>query len=533
MHVLLRDLPNENHGKQERLIIEISKTRTLYHSDQSEPYAALDLGSNSFHLVVARDLNGEVQVIDRHREMVRLAEGLDVTGHLSAAAIERALACLHRISQRLRPLPHHNVHVVGTNALRQAENSDMFIEQAEGVLGHKVEVISGREEARLIYSAVSHAIENQEESRLVIDIGGGSTELIVGQHHETRLTESLRIGCISLTERWFSDQRIAKSKYSNAIEDVRRELEVIESPYRKHGWDRVVGTSGTVQAIDTAIATFSVEGINVHTLTALQKKLCQLGRIDAIPSAWCSNDRAMSLPGGLAILQGVFDSLDIEQLEVSPWAMREGLLHDLLDRAHHEDRRELSVQSLISRFHIDRRHAEIVAATATNLFDLLFEAPNEDQEDERSLLRWAALLHEIGMHVSHAAYHRHGDYLLQHMDLPGFSLTEQKQLGRLVLGHRRSLPPINNMPHGQSLNHLCVLLRIAVLLRRNRANDALPELKLILTGDELRMSVEEEWLKHHPLTKLDLVEEESRYKHFPLKLKSDSFNGTQSGGSTF
>ena len=207
---------------------------SIYHSASNDPYAALDLGSNSFHLIVARDNAGTIQIVDRHREMVRLAEGLSDNGTLSDVAIERALDCLGRIGQRLRTLPHHNVYAVGTSALRLAANSESFIKRAEDVLGHNIRIISGREEARLIYSAVSHSIESRQDKRLVIDIGGGSTEVIAGRSFKPVLYESLQIGCINVTERRFKDGKISKHRMKRAVEDCHREFEAVENAYRRY-----------------------------------------------------------------------------------------------------------------------------------------------------------------------------------------------------------------------------------------------------------------------------------------------------------
>ena len=487
-------------------------------ADTANTYAALDLGSNSFHLIVARDNDGSIQVIDKHREMIRVAAGLESTGYLSAESIERALECLNRISQRLRNLPHRNVRVVGTNALRQARNRDEFINQAESILGHDVDVISGREEGRLIYAAVAHSIESRSDRRLVIDIGGGSTEFIAGHRFEPHLTESLHIGCISMTERWFKNGEITAKGMTQAIQDVRRELEVIEHNYRAHGWDLTVGTSGTMLAIQNAISQFTTEGITASTLKELTRRLVAFGHVDNIDPAWCASRRAQSLPGGIAILRGAFKSLKIKQFTVSNDAMREGLLHDLLGRAQNDDIRERTVRGLIPRFHIDQHHATLVANTALTLFDSIYPDPDGDLAEERLLLRWAAMLHEIGMNVSHIAYHKHGAYLLEHLDVPGFALTEQEQLGWLVRSHRRRIVAEDHMPHNKSLNHLCVLLRLAVTLRRNRADDRLPKFELRKHQDEYDFRIEKKWLDKHPLTQMDLAQESQYLEETGVKL---------------
>lgn len=476
---------------------------------RSESYAALDLGSNSFHLIVAREHNGAIETIDKHREMVRIATGLDDSKKLSEESIQRALDSLSRMSQRLRTLPHHNVRVVGTNALRQASNSEQFIERAEAALGHNIDIISGKEEGRLVYAAVAQSIEGRDERRLVIDIGGGSTEFIAGQRFEPHLIESLRVGCISMTERWFPKGELTKRNMVNAIRDTERELEVLEQPYRAHGWDLAVGTSGTVLAVQSALEILGLGPINRKSLKELSRAIIQFRNIANINPEWCSTRRAQSLPGGIAILCGIFTSLEIDKLEVSSGALREGLLQDLIGRTHDDDIRERSVKALLPKYQIDRHHATRVANTAVSLFDLAYPDPNEDQLDERQLLRWAALLHEIGLSISHSAYHKHGAYLLEYMDVPGFALTEQKQLAWLVRSHRRRGVREEHLPHGQSLTNLCVLLRLAVTLKRNRSDDALPEMSLSLSTYKCHFSIDGQWLDAHPLTRLDL-EQESR-----------------------
>ncbi len=472
----------------------------------SDTYAALDLGSNSFHLLVARDRNGTVQVLDRHREMTRIATGLETNGYLSQECIDRAYDSLQRISQRIRSLPHRNVRVVGTSALRQAANRDTFISQAEAILGHNIDIISGKEEGRLVYAGVSRAIGSRNGNRLVIDIGGGSTEFIAGREFQPRLTESLHVGSIAMTERWFKDGKLTASRMRASIQDMQRELEVIKQSYRVHGWEIVIGTSGSVLAVHKAIAQFTNLGITKATLNEVSRRLVQFGHIDNIDRTWCSNRRAKSLAGGIAILQGCFKTLNLDTLEISTSALREGLLYELIGRAH-DDVRERTVRSLIQRFHIDNQHATVVAQTALTMFDQLYAEHDEEHEDERQLLNWSALLHEIGMNISHIAYHKHGAYLLEHLDVPGFTLTEQAQLAWLVRSHRRRLQVEHHMPHGKSLLHLCVILRLAVTLQRNRANDAIPSITLKKAHRAFLLELSRNWLNVHPLTRMDLEQE--------------------------
>lgn len=487
--------------------------------DPSTSYAALDLGSNSFHLIVAREQDGSIEVIDKHREMVRMASGLGESKILTPDSIERALKSLSRMNQRLRTLPHQNVRVVGTNTLRQAKNRDEFLARAEAVLGHKIDVISGQEEGRLVYSAVMHANESREPRRLVIDIGGGSTEFIVGHRFEPHLTESLHMGCISITERWFKDGELTAQNLINATRDAQRELEVMEKPFREHGWDLAIGTSGTVLAVQSALSLYGHSAITESSVMELSDRLLNFDTIDNIDSTWCSQRRAQSLPGGIAILRAIFSSLLVERLDVSTGALREGLLHDLIGRKHHNDIRERSVRSLMTRYQIDDQQAKGVASTALQMFDSVYPVPNDEQQDDRQLLRWAALLHEIGLSISHIAYHKHGAYLLEHLDVQGFALTEQQQLGWLVRTHRRRVVQKEHMPHGHSLVHLCVMLRLAVALRRNRSGEDLPLINLRFHEHVCQLTLEKRWLDEHPLTRLDLEQETDFLNELDLLLE--------------
>lgn len=501
---------------------EVQTQGSARREESSNTYAALDLGSNSFHVLIASDLNGTIHVVDRHREMARLGEGLEKQRLLAPESIERGLEILARIGQRIRTVPHQNVRIVGTNALREARNSDEFIDRAETLLGHNIDVISGHEEGRLIYLAVAHGFESRANAKLVMDIGGGSTEFIVGNRFQADFTESLRIGCISMTERWFKHGRLTKKAMNQAIQDTQRELEVIESQYRAHGWDVCIGTSGSILAINRAIAQFTSEGITQATLAELTMQLLCFKHIENIDSNWCSTRRAQSLPGAVAILNGAFRTLGIKKLEVSNGALREGLLHELIGRAHHEDIREQSVTSLSDRFQIDEQHAQRIVDTALQLFDQIYPDLNAELEDERQLLRWSALIHELGMSVSHSAYHKHGAYLIENLNLPGFSISEQTQLAWLVRCHRRRIQVESHMPHQLSLHHLLALLRLAVTLRRNRSDGNLPRFKISKQAMTFTLEMDRAWLDAHQLTKLDLELEQQNLAEANIKLKIET-----------
>lgn len=513
-------------------------------SGAAEPYAALDLGSNSFHLLVAEyrappgasaraasAASGRLQVVDRHREAVRLAEGLDASNAITAAASNRALECLGRIGQRIRHLPPTRVRVVGTNALRRARNGEAFIAEAERALGHRVEVVSGREEARLIYLGVSHSLEAAEagESRLVVDIGGGSTELILGARFEPRLMESLYMGCVSLSATFFADGRVTAARFAEAENVARQELEPVERSYRDRGWNTAIGASGTLIALRDAIAERSgQQRITVAGIAALKRDFIAAGAVDALALNAVDAERAPVFPGGLAIAAALFDALRIDAMTVSTGALREGLLHDLLGRVNAVDIRETTVADLMRRYHVDAAHAERVAATAAMLLeqtrwsapdgvgDVLSAAgagrPASPPASGARLLRWGALLHEIGLDIAHSQYHKHGGYLLDNMDLPGFSRSEQHDLATLVRVHRRKFR-VTPLGTSAGLAALCVLLRLAVVLHRGRSTLPLPRISARWAPapgggrGELALTFPAEWLAANPLTQLDLRQE--------------------------
>ncbi|MCY4143605.1 MAG: Ppx/GppA phosphatase family protein [Gammaproteobacteria bacterium] len=481
-----------------------------------QPYAALDLGSNSFHLIVANDRPGRLQVIDRHREVVRLAAGLELTHRISRRSMAVAMRALARIGERIRDLPKHNVRVVGTNALRTALNRDEFIEAAERLLGQRVEIISGREEARLIYLGALQSLEDDADRRLVVDIGGGSTEVIFGKKFHPRMMESLRMGCISMTERWFGDGKVTEKRMQRATNNALQELKAIEQTFRSLECEYAVGTSGTILATHNAIAHDSSLTITKKSLAMLQGQVIKLGHVDRMVGL-VNSDRAPLFPGGLAILIALFNALDLDSMQVSNGALREGLLSDLLGRIHDRDIRESSVKDLMVRFNVDTVHAQRVCDTVMFLLDQIQHDWGLENSDNEKLLRWGAQLHEIGMDISHSSYHKHGGYLLQHFDMAGFSLRDQHVLASLVRGHRRAYP-LDFDQDNPAIAKLTILLRLAVLLKRNRTGESLPKCRLSVVDSGLHLVLDRKWLKKHRLTLLDLEQECSYLQSAPYQL---------------
>ena len=487
--------------------------------------AAVDLGSNSFHLIVAEVVNDEIRIIDRLKEMVRLGAGLDEKRRLDPETSQRALACLERFGQRLRELDTGQVQAVGTNTLRSAHNPNAFLKKARQAIGHPIKIISGIEEARLIYQGVSHGFENPDSRRMVIDIGGGSTEVIIGDGYSPLYMESLYMGCVSMTRQFFSDGMITKKRIKQAVLAARVEIEPYEKHLRKLGWQQVVGSSGTFKAVANVLAAMKLSDgrINRESLKQLRNAIIEQGRIDALDLPGLSAERAPVFIGGIVIVLALFKSLKITEMEISDWALREGLLYDMVGRMHKDDIRARTVQTWMDRMQIDRQHADRVTQTALRCIAMIGEVWDLQDDEARDFLTWAAQLHEMGITIAHSQYNRHGAYILEHADMPGFSRQEQSILAFLVQAHRRKFPlaefdDVSLCGH-QSLLELAVVLRLAVILNRSRSGSSEPVPFLLTAGKNvLEIQFPGKWLDAHPLTKLDLEQEQKYLKAIDYQL---------------
>ncbi len=492
--------------------------------------AAVDLGSNSFHMVVARYSHGQLVIIDRLREMVRLAAGVAENGRIDKDVAARALACLERFGQRLRDMHADSVRVVGTNALRLAHRKQAFLERAREALGHPIEIIAGMEEARLIYLGVAHTMPSSTGKRLVVDIGGGSTELIIGDGLNPLELESLQMGCVALSERFFRDGKISAKRMERARLAARLELEPVQAAFRRRGWEHSAGSSGTVRAIAEAIRALDPQALTI-TPEGLNKAIeysIEAGHIRELNLEPITEDRRPVFPGGLAILTEVVSMLGVKEMQIADGAMREGLLYDMIGRYKREDARERTVRAMQQRYHVDTEQAERVEATARDFLAQVGETWKLEEPLAHLALKWGARLHEIGLDVSHSGYHRHGAYLLENADMPGFPREEQRLLARLVGAHRRklTLDRIEELvpPWDRGAVYLIVLLRLAVLLHRGRSATALPPIELAATPRSLELRFPTRWLKDHPLTSADLQQEVDylRMSGFRLRVFSGS-----------
>jgi len=476
-------------------------------------------------MVVARYTHGQLVILDRLREMVRLGAGLEADGRLNKDVAARALACLERFGQRLRDMRPDSVRVVGTNVFRRAKKKESFVERAREAIGHPIEIVSGIEEARLIYSGVSHTMSAGSGRRLVCDIGGGSTEIVIGEGLQPLELESLQIGCVRLSEEFFADGRLSQKRMQRARVAARQAIEPYQAAFRRRGFDEAVGSSGTVRAIGDTIRELDPSAVDIGAdgLERVINALSELEHIRDLKLNAITDDRKLSFAGGVAILAEVFEQLGIETMRVADGAMREGLLYDLLGRYTDEDARERTVRSMQERYHVDLGQAERVESTAV---DFLAQVegiwPLTDPAIEQ-LLRWAARLHEIGLDVAHSGYHRHGAYLLANADMAGFPREEQKLLAIMVGSHRRkpTIEEANDLaaPWDKRAPAMTLLLRLAVVLHRGRSSVALPPIKLIPRADALEMRFPPRWLDDHPLTVADFQLEIENLKSVGFRLR--------------
>lgn len=486
-----------------------------------EVIAAIDLGSNSFHMVIARMVDGELQIIDRIKEMVRLADGLQKDDTIDIASQARALQALDRFAERLRAMPEGSVRAVGTNTLRKAVNTRTFLKQAEAVLGHPIEVVAGAEEARLIYLGVANSIGPGGGRRLVMDIGGGSTEFIIGQGFEPLIRESKYMGCVSFSKRYFPNGVINKRGFDKAMIAAQQELRPSEKAYKDLGWETAVGSSGTVRAVHEVITANNIDkNITYKALKSLRQMLIEAGTTKQLEGLkGLPADRAEVFAGGLAIMLGAFRSLKIQEMTISDGALREGLLYDLVGRFRHVDIRDQTIRLLAAKNQVDAEHALRVENTAMMLLEQVAGDWGLAAERCEMYLRWACQIHEIGLSIAHSRYHKHGSYLVENSDMAGFSRGDQKVLWAMIRSHRRSFKSHRfedlHPPFQTVAPRLTALLRLAVLFNRSRRDEAAPEVKIkVRDSTGVRLKFPDSFLYEAPLMSADLAEEAVYVKPF-------------------
>jgi len=476
-------------------------------------YAAIDLGSNSFHMIVGRVEGSHIVLVDDMREMVSMASGLKSNGELSEKCMRRCLDCLARFAQRVRHIQPSRLRIVGTNTLRKAKNSWEFLKRAEEYFDKPIEIVSGIEEARLIYLGVSHSISDNQSQQLVVDIGGGSTEIIIGENYEPITLESLHMGCVSMSKLFFEDGEFTQDKFYLALIHALMELEPHVDRFKALGWEMAIGSSGTAKAIARLIEAGGLgeREITLAAINELINRVIACGNTKKLSLPGLKPERVATLAGGLVVMKAVFKSLDISSMSVSTYAMREGILFDFIGRGFSGDVREDSIERLMTRYMVDREQAERVRLQAMSLFDQVAEKWKLG-EDHRRMLTWAARVHEIGINIAHSHYQKHGAYILKHSDLMGFSWQDQALLSYLVAAHRRK-PPQQRLENFHDLTRkivlkLTVLLRFSVLLKRARSESDLVAPELSSEKRQLKLAFPEGWLEQHPLTVSDLQREQ-------------------------
>ena len=483
--------------------------------------AAVDLGSNSFRLQVARIVDDQVYPLDNLKEPVRLAAGLSPQKYLDDEAQARGLAALGRFGERLRGLAPGAVRAVGTNALRMAKNGPEFLVRAEAALGFPIEVIAGREEARLIYVGVAHTLQDPSRQQLVVDIGGGSTEFIIGKSLQPLALESLFMGCVSYSGTYFPGGVVDKKGFAEAELAARRELQGIVQQYRDIGWEVAVGSSGTAKALVDILELngLSAGGITLDGMEQLRVLLLKAGDPARLDLEGMRTDRVPVLPGGLAIMLGVFKELGIEHMEFSEGALRLGVLYDLMGRYHHQDLRDATVRQFVRRYQVEEAQARRVGDTASFLLgQILPESLDIDDTDGR-FLRWASEMHEIGISVAHSGYHKHSAYILANADMPGFSKMDQGRLSRLVLAHRGKLERVQSLDPRSPDWLLILSLRLASLLHRARDSSELPPVSLKRTSRGFALAADADWLAASPLTAASLEDEVRQWGLMGVELR--------------
>jgi exopolyphosphatase/guanosine-5'-triphosphate,3'-diphosphate pyrophosphatase len=478
-------------------------------------YAAVDLGSNSFHMVIARLNEGRLQIVDRIKERVRLAEGMDAQRRMSVEAMGRGIDCLALFAERLTNIKPDQIRIAGTYTLRRASNAREFVSEATKVLNHPIEIISGQEEARLIYQGVAHT-QHIEGQVLVVDIGGGSTELIIGEGFDHKALTSRKMGCVSFTQHFFANGKLSEKAFNGAVLETQHQLAPIINQYRKLGWQSCLGSSGSIRTVRDVLQGegWTDGAITLAGLERLKREMLDHKRVDQLKLAGLTEERQEVFAAAVAILLGLFTSLPIERMEYSDGALREGLLYEFEERLQHHDIRERTALALSTHYRIDKRQANRVEQSVLALFDALSGPWEMPEEPYRAILGWAARLHEIGLAINYSGIHRHSAYILQHTDLPGFNQDDQALLAALVRFQRKGLklselPPLPN--HDEQTVLRCIrILRLAVAAHHRRQDNLLPEWKVQAAEDQLVVTLPIDWCDENRLLMQNL-EKEHRY----------------------
>jgi len=488
---------------------------------KSPYYAVIDLGSNSFHMLITRQLANSVQVVDKVKRKVRLASGLTQDNTLSEAAIARGLECLSFFAERLQDIPNGNVRIVATATVRLAKNKADFLARANKVLGRKITLLSGEQEAELIYLGVAHT-NCCADQRLVIDIGGASTELIVGTEQQAIKIVSLNLGCVTFNQQFFKGGTINKNNFQRATQTATNMLQPLIDSYLNIGWQTVLGGSGTMQAL-AEILIFSKQPtiISREFLAQIEEKLLSFSNIAQINLPGLRHERIPVFISGVAILNAIFDCFKIDKLQLSSGALREGLLYQMLPNVEKLTIRQQTINSLTQRYHVDKQHAENVKKQASYLFDSFSSTWALNKDNSYQLLLASCDLHEIGLLLEFKHHQKHSAYIIQHADLVGFDQADKQLLSALVLLYKGEFSP-NELTQSVTTNkvasYLLAILRLAVILCQRRKDDVLPQYQAHI--DKLiHLNISTEWLNCHPLIHDELMQENQYLASIGLQIK--------------
>ena len=488
---------------------------------QFSEIAAVDLGSNSFRLQLAKVVDEHLIFHDSMRELVRLGAGLSDDNTLNKETQKRAIKCLQRFGERLRGLPPQAVRAVATNTFRVAKNAPELLKAAQEALGFPIEIIAGREEARMIFVGVSHGLPKADHKRLVIDIGGGSTEFIIGAGLSPIHMESLYMGCVSYSLKFFPNGKISELAFERATIAASAEIQSISTKFNSDHWQEAVASSGTARSLGEVLRLNNLTNgeVTAQGLRHLKQLLIKAKDVKKLTLNGLSSDRASVIAGGLAIMLAAFDVLGIKQLTVANSALREGVLYELLGRMQHQDTRTVTVNSFMRRYHVDKVQVKRVQRLTLALLDNTAKHLSMDDAVARQYLTWASMLHEIGISIAHSGYHKHSAYIVENADMPGFSKMEQQMLGLLLRAQRRSLSKLPVLSISEDRCLLIMILRLSVLFHRSRQNNSLPELNLAWTKSGFILNVQQKWLSKNPLTQAELNSEVGLWKDVNIDLE--------------
>ncbi|WP_317205352.1 Ppx/GppA phosphatase family protein [Janthinobacterium sp.] len=471
-------------------------------------YAAVDLGSNSFRLHIGKHDGDAIRVLKSVRDPIRLAAGLDANGNLSEAAMQSALACLRNFRAMLAGYELDAVRVVATSAMRVARNGAIFLPLAEQAIGLPIEIISGEEEGRLIYMGVANSLAVPGERRLVLDIGGGSTELILGRGQDIERVESFSIGTVKQSLSFFVGGRVDAPSFEAAILSARSHFEDAAPPYHPQFWKSAYGSSGTIRTIADIIAKNALGdgALSAASLDALKRRFIEFGHVANIDMPGLKADRAGTIVGGLAILIALVRELDIEVITPIEAGLRMGVMWDLYLRSTKRDRREQSVQGYLEKFHVDEGRARRVAENAVAMFNQL--KPSSDALAK--CLRWSGLLHEVGMAVSQTGYHKHAAYIVENADLPGFTTREQRIMSKLIMAQKGNLRKISDALAEPDFAKAVLALRLAILFMHARIEADISELRLRMKS-RIELDIKRDWVAHHPTVSFWMEKEQEMW----------------------